>query len=456
MKALDHGFERAIKKCKAAIGLLPGIADGACKGELEGCPADEKDAQERCTGPDHLAAGKQVSERQFRCQWHTSGKMLLMGSGNIGKILPKKLTRLPHFAYLPCGFRLAWALQWGSTSRRGAGVQLSSGGRTMKKTALTLATGALLAGLTFTGAALAQDYPTKPVTVVVPFAAGGPTDTVARLVAEVMSADLGQQVVIQNVGGAGGTLGAGQVATAPNDGYTLLLHHIGMSTAPTLYRSLPFDPTTDFAPIGLITSVPMTLVARKDFEPNTMAELLEYVKANGENITYAHAGIGSASQLCGMLLMDAVDTQMTTVPYQGSGPAMTDIIGSQIDMICDQTTNTTSQIQAGEVKAYAVTSTERLGNLPDLPTTAEGGLELEIGVWHGLYAPAGTDPAIIARLETSLQAALTNETVVSRFAELGTVPVTAEEATPDGLAQTLASQIELWRGVIEAAGVYAD
>ncbi|MET0438896.1 MAG: tripartite tricarboxylate transporter substrate-binding protein, partial [Devosia sp.] len=231
----------------------------------------------------------------------------------------------------------------------------------MKKTVAILA----LATIALSGTAFAQDYPTKPITVVVPFSAGGPTDTVARLVAEVMSGDLGQQVVVQNVGGAGGTLGAGQVATAQNDGYTLLLHHIGMSTAPTLYRSLPYDPLTDFATIGLITSVPMTLVARKDFEPNTLEELLAYIKANGENVTYAHAGIGSASQLCGMLLMESTETIMTTVPYQGAGPAMTDIIGGQIDMICDQTTNTTSQIQAGEVKAYAVTSSERLGNLPD-------------------------------------------------------------------------------------------
>ena len=304
--------------------------------------------------------------------------------------------------------------------------------------------------------AFAQEFPTKPITVVVPFSAGGPTDTVARLVAEAMSQDLGQQVVVQNVGGAGGTLGAGQVATAQNDGYTLLLHHIGMSTAPTLYRSLPYDPLTDFAAIGLITSVPMTLVARKDFEPTTLEELLAYIKTNGENVTYAHAGIGSASQLCGMLLMEQTKTVMTTVPYQGAGPAMTDIIGGQIDMICDQTTNTTSQIQAGEVKAYAVTSPERLANLPDVPTTKEAGLDLEIGVWHGLYAPAGTDPAIIERLDASLKVALANETVIARFAELGTVPVTAEEATPAALTETLTSQIELWRGVIEAAGIYAE
>lgn len=339
--------------------------------------------------------------------------------------------------------------------RRGAGI-LSNPEDNMNKNTVTLAASMLAAGLAFSGTVLAQDYPTKPITVVVPFSAGGPTDTVARLIAEVMSQDLGQQVVVQNVGGAGGTLGAGQVATAQADGYTLLLHHIGMSTAPTLYRSLPYDPTVDFAPIGLITSVPMTLVAKKDFEPTTLAELMDYIKANGENVTYAHAGIGSASQLCGMLLMDALDTQMTTVPYQGAGPAMTDIIGGQIDMICDQSTNTTSQIQAGEVKAYAVTTAARLGNLPDLPTTAEGGLDLQIGVWHGLYAPAGTDAAIITKLEAALQKALTDETVISRFAELGTVPVTAAEATPAALTELLTSQIALWKGVIEAAGVYAD
>ena len=323
----------------------------------------------------------------------------------------------------------------------------------MKKTIAIAAT--LMA--TLAAPAFAQDYPTKPITVVVPFSAGGPTDTVARLVAEIMSQDLGQQVVVQNVGGAGGTLGAGQVATAANDGYTLLLHHIGMSTAPTLYRSLPYDPVADFEPIGLITAVPMTLVARKDFEPNTLEELVAYIGENGENITYAHAGIGSASQLCGMLLMDSLDTQMTTVPYQGAGPAMTDIIGGQVDMICDQTTNTTSQIQAGEVKAYAVTTPERLDNFPDLPTTTEGGLEaVQVSVWHGLYAPAGTDAAIIERLTTSLQGALANETVISRFAELGTAPVTAEEATPEALTAELTEQIELWRGIIEEAGVYAD
>jgi len=327
----------------------------------------------------------------------------------------------------------------------------------MNKITAAMAFAALAATTALSIPAMGQEYPSQPITVVVPFAAGGPTDTVARLVAEVMSADLGQQVLVQNVGGAGGTLGAGQVAVAPNDGYTLLLHHIGMSTAPTLYRSLPFDPIEDFDAVGLITAVPMAIVAKKDMEATTLAELIEFIKANGENVTLANAGIGSASQLCGMLFMEAVDTQMTTVPYQGTGPAMTDLLGGQIDMMCDQTTNTTSQIQAGEIKAYAVTTPERVGSLPEVPTAAEAGLaDFEVSIWHGLYAPAGTDPAIIERLEASLQVALADETVVSRFAELGTAPVTAEEATPAALDETLTTQIELWRGVIEAAGVYAD
>lgn len=307
------------------------------------------------------------------------------------------------------------------------------------------------------GAVTAQEYPTQPVTIVVPFSAGGPTDTVTRLVAAAMSEELGQQVVVQNVGGAGGTLGAGQVAAAANDGYTLLLHHIGMSTAPALYASLPFDPMTDFDPIGLVTEVPMTVVARRDFEPASLTDLIAYIKENGENITYANAGIGAASQLCGLLIMDALDTRMTEVPYQGTGPAMTDLLGGQIDMMCDQTTNTTSQIQAGEIKAYAVTTPERVATLPDLPTLAEGGLDnFNLAIWHGLYAPAGTDPAIIEKLTAALQTALANESVGNSFAELGTYPVPANQATPSALAEKLEGQIGLWKEVISAAGVSAQ
>lgn len=307
------------------------------------------------------------------------------------------------------------------------------------------------------GSAAAQDYPSNPITIVVPFSAGGPTDTVARLLAQSMSSTLGQQVLVENVGGAGGTLGAGQVAQADPDGYRLLLHHIGMSTAPTLYRQLNFDPTTDFSPIGLITSVPMTIVARKDFEPTSAEELLTYLRENGADTTYANAGIGSASHLCGMLLQEALGVQMITVPYQGAAPAMTDILGGQVDVLCDQTTNTTNQIRNGDVKAYAVTTAERVESLPDLPTTAEAGLpDLQIGVWHGLYGPAGLDPAVVEKLSEALQTALADETVIARFADLGTTPVPAEDTTPAALEEQLTSQIELWRPIIENAGEYAD
>lgn len=306
-------------------------------------------------------------------------------------------------------------------------------------------------------AAFAQTYPDRPITVIVPFSAGGPTDTVTRLVAEPMGRELGQQVVVQNVGGAGGTLGATQVAKAPADGYTLLLHHIGMSTAPALYENLAFDPEKDFAPIGLVTNVPMTIIARKDFEPSTLPELVEYVKANADKVTLANAGIGAASHLCGLLFMDAIATPLVTVPYQGTGPAMTDLIGGQVDFMCDQTTNTMGQIRAGEVKAYAVTTPERLAALPDLPTTAEAGLpQVEVGIWHALYAPAGTPEAAIEKLSAALQAALADPQVVARFAELGTTPEPADRATPAALQAHLAEQIALWKPVIDAAGDMAQ
>ena len=269
-----------------------------------------------------------------------------------------------------------------------------------------------------------------------PFAAGGPTDTVTRLVAEPMSKALGQQIVVQNVGGAGGTLGATQVAKAAPDGYTLLLHHIGMSTAPSLYPDLAFDPVADFAPIGLVTSVPMTIIARKDFPPNTLEELIAYVKENKDEVTYANAGIGAASHLCGMLFMSAIDTELVTVPYQGTGPAMTDLLGGQVDFMCDQTTNTTGQILGGEVKAYAVTSPERLANLPDVPTTAEAGLP-DFAARHlarPLRAGRHARRRRSTKLEAALQTAVADPTVAERFAELGTAPATADQATPEALA----------------------
>lgn len=307
------------------------------------------------------------------------------------------------------------------------------------------------------GSAVADTYPSRPITLVVPFSAGGPTDTVSRLVAEAMGKDLGQQIVIENVGGAGGTLGAGRVAKSDPDGYTLLLHHIGMATSVPLYRKLPYDTLNAFEYVGLVTEVPMTIVGRGSLEPTDLKSLIDYVKSNKDTVTYANAGVGSASHLCGLLFMSRLETPLTTVPYKGAGPAMTDLVGGQVDFICDQTTNTTSQIRAGKIKAYAATVKERLASLPDIPTAAEAGLpDFNLTVWHGMYAPKGTSPEIVAKLTAALQKALKDPNVVKRFADLGTTPSTEAEATPDALKAKLVSEIERWTPVIKAAGVYAD
>src|SRR6266404_5520761 len=253
----------------------------------------------------------------------------------------------------------------------------------------------------------AQDYPQKVITIVIPFAPGGPTDTVARLIAAPMSKTLKQQVIVENVGGAGGTIAANRVAKAAPDGYTLLIHHIGHSTAPALYRKLPYDPINDFEPIGLINEVPMTLVAKKDFPAKDLKELITYVKANKDKINLANAGIGAASHLCGMLFMSAIQTELTTVPYNGTGPAMNDLLGGQVDIMCDQTTNTTSQIKAEKIKVYGVTTRKRVASLPNVPTMDEAGLKgFEVSVWHGLYAPKGTPKPVIDKLTNALHVAL--------------------------------------------------
>jgi tripartite-type tricarboxylate transporter receptor subunit TctC len=323
----------------------------------------------------------------------------------------------------------------------------------IRKLLAGLAAGAILSA----GAAFAQGWPERSITLVVPFAAGGPTDTVGRLIAERMSADLGQQVLVENVGGAGGTLGAGKVATAEADGYTLLLHHIGMATSATLYRSLAYKPLEAFDYVGLVTEVPMTIVARKDFEPADFPALVAYVKENADKITMANAGIGAASHLCGMLFMQALEAPLVTVPYKGTGPAMTELLGGQVDLMCDQTTNTTQQITGGTIKAYAVTSPARLDVLPDLPTVSEGGFPgLEVAIWHGLYAPKGTPAEVVARLTASLQTALADPALGAKLAELGTAPSPAADATPAALQAKLETEIARWKPIIEAAGVYAD
>lgn len=316
-----------------------------------------------------------------------------------------------------------------------------------------------LACIALLGSAVAhaQDYPNKTITMVVPFAAGGPTDTVARLVAQSMGTKLKQQIIVENVGGAGGTIGAARAAKSAPDGYTLFLHHIGQSTAPALYRKLTYNAIDGFEPIGLVTDVPMTLVARKDFPAKDFKELLAYVKANKDKVTYANAGLGSASHLCGMLFMTAIETDLTTVPYKGTGPAMNDLLGGQVDFMCDQTTNTTGQIKAGKVKVYGVTTKTRVASLPDVPTLNEAGLPgFEVAVWHGMYAPQGTPKAIIDTLSGALQVALKEPMVKQRFADLGTEPVAESRAKPEALKAHLKAEIDKWGPIIKKAGAYAD
>jgi tripartite-type tricarboxylate transporter receptor subunit TctC len=311
--------------------------------------------------------------------------------------------------------------------------------------------------LLVTGSVGAQQYPTKVITMVVPFAAGGPTDTVARLIGAPMSKSLGQQVIVENVGGAGGTIAAGRVASASPDGYTILIHHIGMSTAPALYRKLRYKPTEDFAPIGLINEVPMTIVARSNFPANNLKEVIDYVKKNKDKVTYANAGLGAASHLCGMLFMTAIQTDLTTVPYKGTAPAMNDLLGGQVDFMCDQTTNTTSQIKAKKIKVYAVTTKERVVSLKEVPTAQEAGLaNFEVSVWHALYAPKGTPKPVVDRLTQALKVALKDKNVIDRFGDLGTAPVEEKRATPEALAAHLKAELDKWGPIIKKAGVFAD
>jgi tripartite-type tricarboxylate transporter receptor subunit TctC len=303
----------------------------------------------------------------------------------------------------------------------------------------------------------AQQYPTKVITLVVPFAAGGPTDTVARLVAKAMGDSLKQQIIVENVGGAGGTIAPARVAKAAPDGYTILIHHIGMSTAPALYRKLPYDPLNDFEHIGLINDTPMTLVARRDFPAKDLKELIAYVKANKEKVNYANAGLGAASHLCGMLFMTAIQTDVTTVPYSGTAPAMNDLLGGQVDFMCDQTTNTTSQIKGEKIKVYGVTTKKRVPSLPNVPTLDEAGLPgFEMSVWHSLYAPKGTPKPVIDRLVAGLREALKDATFKQRNAELGAEPVSEQLARPEALRAKLKAEIDKWGPIIKKAGVYAD
>ena len=318
----------------------------------------------------------------------------------------------------------------------------------------------LAAATTLLCATAWAEYPDKAITIVVPFAAGGPTDKVARDLAEAMRKPLGgQAIIIENVGGAGGTLGATKVARAANDGYTLLLHHIGMSTSPALYRTMQYKTLDDFEYIGMINEVPMTLIGKPTLPANNYAELHKWLEANKGKINLANAGLGAASHLCGLLLQSALKIDMQTVPYKGTAPAMNDLLGGQVDLMCDQTTNTSGQIEAGKVKAYAVTTSKRLTTpaLKNLPTLDESGLKgFNVSIWHGLYAPKGTPKAALDKINAALRTALKDPEFIKREEALGAVVITDARVGGAEHKKFVADEIAKWSPIIKAAGQYAD
>ena len=323
----------------------------------------------------------------------------------------------------------------------------------MKK--LVVAAAALTAILAY-----ADTFPAKPITIVVPFTAGGPTDRVARDLAEALRKPLGGvSVLVDNAAGAGGSIGANKVAKAAPDGYTLLLHHIGMATMPTLVRNIPFKVESDFEYLGAVNDVPMTLIGRPSLPAKNYKELATWIDQNKGKVNLGNAGIGSASHLCGLLFQNAVGVDMVTVPYKGTAPAMTDLIGGQIDFMCDQTTNTTAQIEAKRVIAYAVTTAKPLTTpaLKDLPTLQASGLKgFEVTIWHGLYAPKGTPADVLVKLNSALKVALKDPDFIKKQEGLGAVVVTDKRVEPAEHKKFVAAEIAKWSPIIKAAGVYAD
>jgi tripartite-type tricarboxylate transporter receptor subunit TctC len=303
------------------------------------------------------------------------------------------------------------------------------------------------------------EFPDKPVTLLVPFAAGGPSDKIARDLAEALRKPLGQTVIVENAGGAGGTIGTAKVAKASPDGYTLLVHHIGMATAPALYRKLTYKMPDDFEFLGLINEAPSVLIGKPTMEANNFADLRKWITASAGKVNLANAGIGSASHLCGLILQSALKINLTTVPYKGTAPAMTDLIGGQVDLMCEQATNAVPQIEGKKVKVYGVTSRQRLQlpALKDVPTLSEAGLkDFNVQVWHGLYAPKGTPPAVLAKINAALRAALKDPELVKREEALGLAVVKDDRLEPAGHRKFVEAEMARWSKVIKDAGEYAD
>jgi len=303
----------------------------------------------------------------------------------------------------------------------------------------------------------AQDFPSRNVTLMMPYAAGGPGDTITRVVGQGMSKVLGRQVLVENTAGAGGTIGSAKVAAGTPDGHYLLVMHFGHAANTALYRNLSYDAVKDFEPIGMIAESPMAFVARKDFPAEDFKEFMARIVAAGQKTTQGHAGIGSASHLCGLLFLNAIETTVTAVPYKGTGPALNDLIGGQFDYMCDQTLNVLPSVRAGMIKAFAATTKERLAAAPELPTASEAGLPgFEITVWFAMYAPKGTPAPVIEKLSAALQEALKDPEVKNRLAASGAETVATERARPEALRTHLKAEIDRWVPIIRKSGVHAD
>ncbi|BEI33973.1 Bug family tripartite tricarboxylate transporter substrate binding protein [Polynucleobacter sp. HIN5] len=324
----------------------------------------------------------------------------------------------------------------------------------LKKPLNTLLAAVMGAGLLLTGTANAQKYPDKPISLVVPFAAGGPTDTIARLLATQMSKSLGQSVIVENVPGAGGTVASAKVAKSKPDGYTIYIHHMGMATAQALYDKLPYDPLKDFEYIGQVADVPMVLLGSKNFPPNNFKELEAYIRANKDKVTMANAGPGAVSQLCGLIFQSRLGVRVTTVPYKGTGPALTDLVGGQVNILCDQTTQTIPFIKDGKVKVYGVTTPKRLSALPNVPTLDEQGMKgFDVKVWHGIYAPLGTPKPVLEKLNAALKKALTDPDLKARLdsSNIDIVPVAKQNG--ESLKSHLDAEINRWGPIIRKANI---
>ena len=323
----------------------------------------------------------------------------------------------------------------------------------LQKTALTTGLAVLLAIPT----AQAQEFPTKTVSLIMPYSAGGPGDTLARLVAQSMTKSLKKQVIVENYPGAGGTIGSSRVANAAPDGHTLLMIHVSHATNPALYPKLAYDAIKDFEPVGLVADLPMVFVSKKDLPVKSFKELIEYVKANKDKVNYGHAGSGSASHLCGLLFSSAIKTKVTMIPYKGAAPAISDMMGGQVDFMCDQTVNVVPYIKSGRINGYAVASKAKSPALPELPTASEAGLPgFELNIWYGVFAPKGTPKPVVDKLSASLQDAVKDATVKAKLADLGAAPVSEERARPEPLRVQLKSEIDKWGPIIKEAGVYGE